>query len=174
LYKPAIELVIKHKVNVLGLGLIYGLFAAIMIGLIYGLTGDMQSFKITTKIIKPNEGIWISAMNAVKIGIIDGLIVGLAFLLIDVLLQQFSLIEALKYALGYGLIAGLLFGLGCSSGRACIQHLTLRLILHRNNYIPWNYARFLDYATERIFLQKVGGGYIFVHRMLLEHFARMK
>jgi hypothetical protein len=39
-------------------------------------------------------------------------------------------------------------------------------------YIPWNYARFLDYATERIFLQKVGG-YIFIHRLLLEHFAQM-
>ena len=35
-----------------------------------------------------------------------------------------------------------------------------------------NHARFLDYAAERIFLQKVGGGYIFVHRTLLEHFAQ--
>jgi hypothetical protein len=47
-------------------------------------------------------------------------------------------------------------------------------MLHEKGSIPWNYARFLDYATDRIFLQKVGGGYIFVHRMLLEHFARMK
>ncbi|MDJ0904037.1 MAG: hypothetical protein QNJ55_35140 [Xenococcus sp. MO_188.B8] len=36
----------------------------------------------------------------------------------------------------------------------------------------WNYARFLDYASDRIFLQKVGGGYIFIHRLLLEHFAQ--
>ncbi|NEO16045.1 MULTISPECIES: hypothetical protein [unclassified Moorena] len=43
-----------------------------------------------------------------------------------------------------------------------------------NNYIRWNYARFLDYAADRIFLQKVGGGYIFIHRMLMEHFAQMK
>lgn len=60
---------------------------------------------------------------------------------------------------------------GC---KACIKHFALRLILYRNNYIPWNYARFLDYATERIFLQKVGGGYIFIHRMLMEHFAQME
>lgn len=32
-------------------------------------------------------------------------------------------------------------------------------------------ARFLDYCTERIFLRKVGGGYIFVHHMLMEYFA---
>ncbi|MGB3513581.1 MAG: pentapeptide repeat-containing protein [Microcoleaceae cyanobacterium] len=46
-------------------------------------------------------------------------------------------------------------------------------VLHRNNKIPWDYASFLDYAAERIFLQKVGGGYIFIHRMLMEHFAQM-
>ena len=57
------------------------------------------------------------------------------------------------------------------AGLSCIQHFALRLILYRNNKIPWNYARFLDYAAERIFLQKVGGGYIFIHRMLMEHFA---
>ena len=37
--------------------------------------------------------------------------------------------------------------------------------------MPWNYARFLDYATALIFLRKVGGGYIFVHRLIMEHFA---
>lgn len=38
-------------------------------------------------------------------------------------------------------------------------------------FFPWNYDHFLDYATERIFLRKVGGGYIFIHRMLMEYFA---
>ena len=41
--------------------------------------------------------------------------------------------------------------------------------------MPRNYARFLDYAAEELtFLQKVGGGYIFVHRYLLEYFAAME
>ncbi len=39
--------------------------------------------------------------------------------------------------------------------------------------MPWRYARFLDYAAERLFLRKVGGGYIFVHRLLLEYFASL-
>jgi hypothetical protein len=69
--------------------------------------------------------------------------------------------------ISWGLILGLLFGGGIS----CIQHLNLRLILWINGFIPSNLARFLDYASERIFMQKVGGGYIFIHRMLLEHFA---
>jgi hypothetical protein len=41
----------------------------------------------------------------------------------------------------------------------------------RNGSTPWNYARFLDHATDRILLRKVGGGYTFIHRMLLEYFA---
>ena len=44
-------------------------------------------------------------------------------------------------------------------------------LLVRNGSIPWNYVKFLDYAAERILLRKVGGGYIFIHRMLLEYFA---
>jgi hypothetical protein len=39
--------------------------------------------------------------------------------------------------------------------------------------MPWNYPRFLDYAAEQILLRKVGGGYIFVHRLLLEYFASL-
>lgn len=71
------------------------------------------------------------------------------------------------------LLSGGLF-LGLLGGSASIRHFALRLMLYRIGHIPWNYARFLDYAADRLFLQKVGGGYIFVHRMLLEHFAQME
>src|SRR5689334_203677 len=40
--------------------------------------------------------------------------------------------------------------------------------------MPWNYPRFLDYAAEQILLRKVGGGYIFIHRFLLEYFANLE
>lgn len=46
-----------------------------------------------------------------------------------------------------------------------------RFSLVRSGYLPWDYRRFLDYATERLFLRKFGDGYIFVHRLLLEYFA---
>ena len=32
---------------------------------------------------------------------------------------------------------------------------------------------FLDYCVDPIFLRRLGGGYIFVHRLLMEHFAAM-
>jgi len=42
-----------------------------------------------------------------------------------------------------------------------------------NGLTPLNYANFLDYATQSILLQKLGGGYIFIHRLLLEYFASL-
>jgi hypothetical protein len=66
---------------------------------------------------------------------------------------------------GLGIIVTLLNG-----GFAVLQHYLLRLMLWRRG-LPWNWSRFLDYAAERIFLQKVGGGYQFIHRYLQEYFA---
>lgn len=91
-----------------------------------------------------------------------GLMVGLTIGLIEGLL-----IVGLIVGLIYGLIVGLLNG-----GDTCIQHFNLRRILYRKGRIPWNYADFLDYASERLLMKKVGGGYIFYHRMLMEHFAQ--
>ena len=71
---------------------------------------------------------------------------------------------------GIGGSAGIMGG----GGKACIQHFILRLILFANGQMPWNYSRFLDYGVERLFLQRVGSGYIFIHRMLMEHFASME
>lgn len=55
-----------------------------------------------------------------------------------------------------------------------MKHYTLRLIIWQTNAFSWNFAHFLDYAAERIFLRKVGGGYIFVHRLLMEYFAQLE
>ena len=99
------------------------------------------------------------------------LIVGLFGGLIVWLINR--LIFGLFVRLIVGLFGGLIGGLS-GGGLACLRHFSLRWMLYRIGYTPWNYARFLNYATERLFLQKVGGGYIFIHRMLLEHFAQMK
>lgn len=52
-----------------------------------------------------------------------------------------------------------------------IKHYTLRLFIHRNAYAPLKLNRFLDHCVKLVFLRKVGSGYIFIHRLLLEHFA---
>jgi len=57
-----------------------------------------------------------------------------------------------------------------NGGLACIQHIVLRLSLRRLKFIPRNYPLFLDYSAGRILLRKVGGGYIFLHRLVLDYF----
>jgi hypothetical protein len=89
----------------------------------------------------------------------------------EMTLMETMLPIGLISALG-GLLFGLLFGLRFG-GRACLHHFALRLVLWHKNFASLNYVRFLDYATARIFLRKVGGGYVFVHRLLLEFFASM-
>ncbi len=84
--------------------------------------------------------------------------------------QQFWMLHALFWGLVDAAIPALAVGLSCG-GAAYVQHFVLRFLLWVARAVPFNYARFLDYAAERIFLRKVGGGYIFVHRLLLEYFA---
>jgi len=56
-----------------------------------------------------------------------------------------------------------------------MNHYLLRFMLFILGRTPLNYARFLDHAANDLnFLQRVGGGYIFIHRILLEHFAAME
>jgi hypothetical protein len=86
---------------------------------------------------------------------------------------QRSLRNALITFLIFGLVVGLGGGLR-NGGFAYLQHHVLRFLLWRNDHVPWNYVRFLDYAAERVFLRKVGGGYIFTHRLLMEYFATLE
>ncbi|MHC5829492.1 MAG: NACHT domain-containing protein, partial [Nostoc sp.] len=125
----------------------------LILGLIFGFNG----LEIENKTI-PNQGIWQSAKNTFKLSAFAFLPFTILIFLIRQIIQKNTLNEALISSL----ISGLLFGLVISiprSGTPVIKHFTLRLILFRNGYIPWNYARFLDYCTERLFLQRVGGRY---------------
>jgi hypothetical protein len=86
--------------------------------------------------------------------------------------QEFWILHALFWGMVNGAIPALAVGLACG-GVAYVQHFVLRILLWSARCLPFNYAHFLDYAAERILLRKVGGGYIFIHRLLLEYFADM-
>ncbi len=69
-------------------------------------------------------------------------------------------------ALYLGAGGGLAFGL-----LAWLQHRRLRAVLVERNSFPPDAADFLNYAAERNLLRKVGGGYTFVHALLLDYFG---
>jgi hypothetical protein len=101
------------------------------------------------------------------IGLFVGLISGLISLWVNPTWEFVGvflwLIAVLNTALPFAFIAGLNRG-----GSAVIKHYALRLILWRNGYTPLNFVKFLDHCAKLILMKKVGGGYIFIHRMLLD------
>jgi len=156
--------IVAFPIGVLG-GLFLMLFGMIFINLFTKSSSKMMDKK---ELLRPNQGIWYSVRNGVLIGFLGGLIIASLFTL---------LAELMGYGFN-GVIFGLFVGALCSlwlglqnGGEAFIQHFMLRLLLWRAGFIPWHYPHFLDYAAERILLRKVGGGYIFVHRLLLGYFA---
>ena len=69
------------------------------------------------------------------------------------------------YVIGLGFFEG--------GGKALIQHFSLRLVLAAYRYAPLRYDLLLNYCTERLLLQQVGGRYRFMHKLLQDYFARM-
>jgi hypothetical protein len=180
------------------LGSFYGIAYGLAFGIFSGLSSGLGSSAMEQRIV-PNQGIRNSWINCLRVGIslgllmwlIAGLFVGLLIglnmrlgklelgpLIVMKLIKGLpkgvisGLVGGLISGVVVGLIAGLFSGLKYG-GAACIQHFTLRRMLYKKGRIPWNYAKFLDFASERLLMKKIGGGYVFFHRMLLEHFAAL-
>jgi transcriptional regulator with XRE-family HTH domain/DNA polymerase III delta prime subunit len=148
-------------------GLLGGLLGTIIGGTIGGLSHHMLE---KSSFVRPNEGIRRSARNSLLIGLplglaLSGFILALTFWLIPA-----NMPDGLLWCIPSVLLLTLLLIL-LNGGYAFLQHAILRLVLSCQGYIPWNYARFLDEATEKLLLRKVGGGYIFIYRPLLDYFA---
>jgi hypothetical protein len=157
--------------------------SGILLGWLAGLTIGWLSTGITTKRVTdrthlaPGEGIWRSAKN----GLIPGFVIeaisivmlGLFGLPLGLADGQFGMrlfIFALFLGISFGLIIGLIFALLLGL-EAFSAHFLLRYRLARSHHLPWRLKPFLDEAAERLLLHKIGGGYIFAHRLLLDYFA---
>jgi hypothetical protein len=161
----AVELVFKRGVGVrVGLGVwLVATVGALLVVLIAGLRNTRVEERST-----PNQGIRRSARSALMAGLAEGIYGALGNGVV------ITLGVGLTAGLAGGLIAGLVAGLAgglIAGGAACIRHFVLRFVLSHDGYIAINYVRFLNEAADRTLLRKVGGGYIFVHRLLLDYFA---
>lgn len=144
--------------------------------LIFALEGGWGVGQLENKdLIRPNEGIKRSARNGRRIGLCYflGIVAFVVFLSIPAGLLAGNLLASMRL----GMTLGIIVGLGAATEKwlmeghlATIQQSTLFGFLKRAGAIPLHYQHFLDYAAERILLQKVGGGYRFIHRFLQEYF----
>jgi Cdc6-like AAA superfamily ATPase len=166
-------------------GTVGGIGFGLVAGLVVGLAGELAGGEVETK-IQPNQGIRRSVRNWVIGGLISGFGGGFGGALIGMLLTQSGI--GLGNSLSNGLIRGFLGGfiggliagpvLGLTvglnyGGRSVLQHYTLRCILAANGTFPLRLVPFLDHCVERVFLRRIGGGYIFLHRLLMEQFASL-
>jgi hypothetical protein len=165
--------------------LVFTLFGAVSIGvggtvtatLLAGLVGIVSGATgadIERRLV-PNQGIRQSARNVVVFAALGTLIVGMPYGVVNVAagaLAMWTLPTAADWwrmaiapGLAFGSLAGLL------PGTAVIQHFVLRVVLWSSGAVPLRYARFLNFATRRRLLQRVGGRYRFIHVLLRDHLA---
>jgi hypothetical protein len=152
----------------------FGLFVAPVAGLLAGVLALLSGEAVEAR-VTPNQG----THRSVKAAVSTALTLGLSGALLGVLVSRpllgagggvdwRGLIIGLYYGLSCGLIAGMVAG-----GLFSLRNFVMRLSFWINGQAPLDYARFLDWAAERLFLRKVGGGYVFTHRMLTEYFAEL-
>lgn len=190
-----LSLLLNSRIPVIGATVFAGFFSLFQDMLVDNLQGpDIEPDKRSI----PNQGIRRSAFNAWILSLIfgatGGMIGGILFfekcsaldsetLPIHYLLWGERNIAIISSWLGIcpnTFIAIMLFaGIGMMGGgllpaSACHQHFALRFVLWLNGYSPWNYTRFLNYATHKGFLKRVGGRYRFIHDLLQKHFAQME
>jgi hypothetical protein len=137
-------------------GSVFGLCYWLLVGFFRGVASTTIGDQLR---VVPNQGIRHSARNALRYGLIIFILIGLG---------GWELSSTWSNGLIIGLSVGLLVGL-VNGGLACLRHYTLRILLWRSGKIPWDYSHFLDAVAGRILLRKVGGGYIFLHRLLLDY-----
>ena len=158
----------------LAVGLVVGLAAGLAFGLLVGISRRQL---LERRSLSPNEGIWRSGRNGLIVGslvwLISGQFVGSLVWLIG---GQFvglliGLIVWLIGGLFVWLIGGLFSELGTGGLDAFVKHFILRILLYLRGDLPWPLVPFLDEAAKRLLLRKVGGSYIFAHRLLLDYFV---
>lgn len=120
---------------------------------------------------RPNQGIIVTVRNAIGIFVIS-----VIFHIIPLFLIGIGPIVTLEFAVAMGISfigsLGALY-LMAYGGISVLQHLTVRSLLEQQNKTPRNLAKFLNFTSELILTRRVGGGYIFIHRYLLEYFAHL-
>ncbi len=147
----------RSKHNALVSGLVYCLVVAVVFVLIswlvFWLGAGLLAGRITGKVfVPPTEVTYVESFGPIKVRIALGLLTGLLL------------------GVPTSLVMGSLVGLQRGGG-AYLRHWVTRWLLVANGVIPRDYVAFLEYARRIVLLRRRGGGYEFIHRLLLEYFA---
>lgn len=124
----------------------------------------------------PGQGFKRSVQNGRLVGLLTGLgtavCLGIVWLLTTWLNMPLKDTTFLPVTVGIILYLALSAGLAYG-GLAALQQRQLSKLLAKHRLAPNDYVHFLNYAAERSLLRKVGGGYMFVHLLLLDYFREL-
>ncbi len=131
------------------------------LGLIFMLLGGLRGHRVSAT-SNPNQGIWLSATNA----LVAAGIVGLPMLVVTAVVWQNAPAGLIIGALTT-LVTLFMFG-----GGNVANHFYLRFLLWLTKELPWDLVSFLEFSVNHVFLHRVGGGYLFTHQTLQAYFAK--
>jgi len=140
-----------------GSGLFVGLCVALIAFPVLALRPNIPQQQM-----KPGAGVWRSMRNALLVPLLVSVVLIFFALWLDRTLEVQWYCMILGATVAWGFLRGGLF---------CVQHLVIRWELKARRNAPWRYSSFLDCAAQLLLLRKVGAGYVFLHRMLLDYFA---
>jgi eukaryotic-like serine/threonine-protein kinase len=106
--------------------------------------------------------------DALTVGTITCFTVGSLLFLVGRCFPVLGPTGGVAFGVFLALVAAMRYG-----GIAYIKHYTIRTLLWTNHVAPLDYSRFLEHANRLGFLKKVGAGYVFSSRDILNHFAMM-
>ena len=150
---------------VVAMALGYGLIGMIFFGL------RTQSLETT---VQPNQGIRLHRRNMLRgalvsggfVGILAGGFFGGASAMYGWQAALMGIVIGLVVACYFGVLGALWYG-----GIDLINHYTLRWLLRFEDHAPRKLAAFLEETVALKLVQRVGGSYQFLHRLLQDYFA---
>lgn len=151
-----------------------GLIMVGLIGLMYAFAGGVLSGLAADELemrSRPNQGMWLSLRNGLRYGFVICAI-GVISNLLPVIILGHPFAAAFAEGVNGAILAGTgtMLALGLYS---VLHHVALRYVIAHENLAPHNLEHFLNYTSDLILMRQVGGGYIFIHRYLLEYFAQL-
>ena len=124
--------------------------------------------------MSPGQGVGQSLRSGVvvmtRVMVLAGVLLSVALGAASLLNGGDVILAAAPWLLWLLLYLGLGFALAYGQ-LAYYQHARLRRILYDRGHIADDYPAFLNQTAERNLLRKVGGGYTFVHALLLQYFS---
>ncbi|HMG75696.1 MAG TPA: NACHT domain-containing protein [Pyrinomonadaceae bacterium] len=157
----------------------FNIGAVVLVGgfLVGVAVGGLKKVSVEGRKMSFYEGLRLSAVSTLRIWMYVGLLSVTVFWFygsLRYLIMGYPLTNAmqapLEPALFFGLVLGLLIAFSYS-GLDIIYHITLRFVLSLRGRIPLRYVSFLNHLSEIKLLYRAGGGYLFVHPLVLQQLA---